>query len=165
MQTNYRASSEIGALELASDSLEEFLANTDEEGTHTCIVDSAELITGKDGRVWCKFGYVVDDETNELDGEEFTEMFQDFSHLTKDEFKNLNAEDKSNARRSFRRKQGRLMSLGVPEDKTTNFEKWPSLIGKNVSVVVETWTRTKNNPDTGHEETSKGINIKSVTLL
>jgi hypothetical protein len=150
---------------VASDSLEEFFANTDEEGTHTCVVDSAELITGKDGRVWCKFGYVVNDETNDLDGEEFTEMFQDFSHLKREDLATLSSEDRGNARKAFRRKQARLMSLGVPEDKTAGFEKWPSLVGKHVSVVVETWSRTKNNPETGHEETAKGINIKSVTLL
>ena len=149
---------------MASDSLEEFLASTDEEGTHDCIVDSAELITGKDGRVWCKFSYVVDDEENELDGEEFTEMIQDFSHLKKEDFKNLSSEDRSNARRSVRRKHNRLMSLGVPEDKLANFDKWPSLVGKKVSVVVETWSKTKTG-DNGRETTTKGINIRSVELL
>lgn len=150
---------------MASDSLEDFLANTDEEGTHECVVDNAAHFTGKDGRVWFKIGYVVDDEANELDGEEFAEMFQDFSHLNRDEFKDLSTQDRSNARRAVRNKHNRLMSLGIAEKKIPNFKDFGSLIGKRVSVVVETWSKTKEDPETGHEVTSKGINIKSVTLL
>lgn len=150
---------------MASDSLEEFLANTDEEGTHTCVIDSVELINGKDGRVWFKFGYVVDDEANELDGEEFVEMFQDFSHLKKEEFKDLSPKDRSNARRAVRNKHNRLMSLGVAEDKIPNFKDFDSLVGKQVSVVVETWSKDKEDPETGQMTKSKGINIKSVVLL
>jgi len=149
---------------VASDSLEAFLANTDEEGTHTCVVDSCELINGKDGRVWFKISYVVDDENNDLDGEEFTEMFQDFGHLKKEDFRELSSEERSRARRSVRAKHNRLMSLGVPENKITNFDDFDSLVGKQVSVVVETWSRTRTN-DAGREVTQKGINIKSVELI
>lgn len=150
---------------MASDSLEEFLANTDEEGTHSCVIDNAQTFNGKDGRVWFKIGYVVDDEANELDGEEFAEMFQDFSHVKRDEFKDLSTQDRSNARRAVRNKHNRLMSLGVAEEKIPNFKDFDSLIGKNVSVVVETWSKDKEDPETGNMTKSKGINIKSVTLL
>lgn len=150
---------------MASDSLEEFLAGVSEDGTHECIVDGVSLNPSqKDGRVWLVFHYEVDDENSDIDGEELTEMMQDFSHLTKDDLKDMTPKDRSNARKAIRRKHERLESLGVAEDNLSDFKDWDSLAGARVKVTVETSTSTKKDPETGNTSKQKYVNVRSVTL-
>jgi hypothetical protein len=150
---------------LATDSLEEFLAGIDEEGTHECIVDNVQLVTSsKDGRVWSVFKYVVEDENSDINGEELSEMYQDFSHLKKDDLKDFTASERTAMRRAVRRKQERLESLGVSEDKLNNFSDWDSLAGLRVSVVVEVSSSTKED-ENGRPVKTKYVNVRSVTLL
>lgn len=151
---------------MATDSLEEFLAGIDEEGTHECVVIDAQLVvSSKNQKVWCIFKYLVDDEGSDINGEELAEMIQDFSHLKKEDLKDISPSDRKDMRRAVRNKHKRLESLGVPEDQLTDFKDWDSLCGKRVSVVVETWSSTKEDPETGRPVKSKGTNVKSVTLL
>lgn len=141
---------------MASDSLEEFLEGIEEDGTHECVVDAvAENISKKDGRVWRTFKYVVMDEGSDLEGEEFTEMIQDFSHLTVEDYKELSGEDKRKAKFAIRRKRERLESLGIPEGSVQGFNDWQSLVGKNVNVTIETSSGEKG----------KFTNVRAVELI
>lgn len=150
---------------MASDSLEDFLAGVSEDGTHECIVDTISLNPSqKDGRVWLVINYEVDDDNSEIDGEQITEMMQDFSHLTKDDLKDMTPKDKSNARKTIRRKHERLESLGVPESSLSDFSDWDSLKGARVKVTVETSTSTKKDPETGNTSKQQYVNVRSVVL-
>lgn len=151
---------------MSSDSLEEFMAGIDEEGTHECIVDSAQLVvSSKDQRVWCVFTYVVDDENSDINGEELKEMIQDFSHLKKEDLKDCTAQERTAMRRTIRKKHERLESLGVTEDKLNNFTDWDDLAGRRVSVIVEVSQSTKEDPETGRPVKQKFVNVRSVILL
>jgi hypothetical protein len=138
---------------MASDSLEDFLNNITEDGTHECVLDAVSLNpSNKDGRVWLVFRHEVEDENSDINGEEITEMMQDFSHLTTDDLKDMAPKDRANARKSIRRKYDRLASLGVPEDKLSGFNDWTSLRGIRSKLTVE--------------KTSSGfLNIKNLELI
>lgn len=141
---------------MASDSLEEFLEGIEEDGTHGCVVDAvAENISKKDGRVWRTFSYVCMDEGSDLEGEEFREMIQDFSHLSVDDFKALPADERRKVKFAIRRKRERLESLGVPEEAVQGFNDWQSLVGKDVNVTIETSSGEKG----------KFTNIRAVELI
>lgn len=151
---------------MAVDSLEEFLSGIEEDGTHRCVVDSAQVkVSQSTGRAWLIISYVVDDENNELNGEEFTELIEDFSHMTLEDYKESAPSDKRTVRTATRRKVERLESLGVPENATAGFKSWETLIGKRVAVTVETSTATKEDPETGATTKQKYTNIKGVALL
>lgn len=151
---------------MASDSLESFLANIKEDGTHECILDSISLNPSqKDGRVWLVFRYEVDDPNSEINGEEITEMFQDFSHLKKSDLADMDAADRTNARRAIRRKRERLESLGVEELKLDGFDDYDSLCGARVAVTVKTSESKKRDPETGAERKQTYTNIQNVRLI
>lgn len=146
---------------MASGSLEEFLDTIEEDGTHECVIDKVSIaVSKKDQRAWCIFTYVVDNEDSDLDGEEFREMFQDFSHFSVEDFKELSGKEKTDAKRNIRRKKERLASLGVPEDSLNGFEDWESLAGKRVEVTIETSTSTKDDGSS-----RKFTNVKNVRLI
>lgn len=150
---------------MAADSLEDFLANVSEDGTHECIVDSVSLNpSNKDGRVWLVFRYEVDDENSPINGEELTEMVQDFSHLKMEDLRELTPADRSQARKAVRRKRDRLIDLGVPEEKLDGFSDWDSIAGARVSVTVETSTSSKKD-ENGNTVKTKYVNVKNVYLI
>jgi hypothetical protein len=151
---------------MASDSLEEFMSEVSEDGTHECIVDSISLNPSqKDGRVWLVIRYEVDDENSDINGEELTEMMQDFSHLKKSDLVDMTPKDKSNARKTIRRKHERLESLGVAEVNLSDFKDWDSLAGTRVKVTVENSVVEKKDPETGKKIKKTYSNIKDVSLI
>lgn len=150
---------------MSADSLESFVAGINEDGTHLCILDSiGSNESQRDGRKWIIFNYEVIDENSDIEGEELREFYEDFSHLTVDEFKMLPPADKRKVRMAIRRKRDRLESLGVPEENLDGFDDYESLRGLRVHVVVETSTGTKKDPESGKDMKTKYTNIRNVSL-
>lgn len=139
------------------DSLDEFLANVSEDGTHECVVDKVNKSTSQqNGRSWIVFVYAVVDPNNDLDGEEFQEFFEDFSHVTIDEYKEMIGADKRKVRDAKTNLRKRLLSLGLSEDEVSGFNKYENLYGKNVNITVETSVNSTGK---------KFVNIRNVELV
>lgn len=142
---------------MTADSLNEFLANISEDGTHACVVDKASTsVSQATGRSWVVFTYTVTDEFNELDGEEFQEFIEDFSHVTLEEYKEMTGQDKKKLREAKQRLKERLVTLGIPEEDAAGFTRYEILIGKNVSVTIETSVSAVGR---------KFVNIRNVSLM
>jgi len=141
-----------------TDSLDDFLATLSEskDGTHRAVVDTIQDSTSQtNGKAWTVITFTVSDEENPIDGEEFQEFFEDFSHLTVDEYQELAAPDKKKVRDTKERWRERLITLGVPENKLSGFKEYQSLVGTAVDITIET----------SHSKGRKFHNIKNVALV
>lgn len=140
-----------------TDSLDEFLSNISEDGTHLCVIDTiSSSVSKKDGQTWIIVKYTVTDETSAIDGEDLQEFFKDFSHVTLADYNEMTAKDKRDVRDSKQRLRSRLISLGVPEDQLNGFKDYDSLVGTQAHVTVETSIGSGGR---------KFVNIRDVSLL
>jgi len=122
-----------------TDSLDEFLSNISEDGTHLCTVDTiTSSVSKKDGTNWIIIKFTVTDDTSAIDGEDLQEFFKDFSHITLADYNEMAAKDKREVRDAKQRLRARLISLGVPENQLNGFKDYDSLMGKQAHVTVET---------------------------
>lgn len=138
------------------DSLDDFLADVSEDGTHACVVDKVNQSTSQqNGRAWIVFVYTVVDPNNDLEGEEFQEFFENFSHVTLDEYREMTGSDKKRVREEKAKLKNRLLSLGLSEDETKGFKAFETLYGKNVDVTVETSVNGSGR---------KFVNVRGVVL-
>lgn len=138
------------------DSLDEFLANISEDGTHVCIVDTVSSSQSKkDGRDWIIITYVVNDENSDIDGEDIQEFIENFTHVTLADYNSMSAGDKRKVREAKRRLRDRLLTLGVAENEVSGFKDFDLLMGREVNVTVETSIASSGK---------KYINIRNVEL-
>lgn len=138
------------------DSLDEFLANISEDGTHTCVVDTVSSShSKKTDRDWIVIKYVVTDPSSDIDGEDLQEFFEDFNRVSLSDYNDMPAQAKRNIRDVKARWRERLISLGVAENDVSGYTRYDELMGREVFVEVE--TSIGNNG-------RKYVNIRGVSL-
>lgn len=148
---------DVEKTETQTDSLDDFLANVDEDGTHLAVVESVSSSTSKkSGKNWLVFKYLVNDPASAVDGEDFDEFIEDFSHVTLSDYNTMTGADKRRVREEKRRLRERLLTLGVAENEVAGYNDWNALTGREVSVTVETSIGSNGR---------KYTNIRSVELV
>lgn len=144
---------------MTADSLDEFLAtlSASKDGTHRAVVDTvADSTSQNNGKAWTVITFTVTDEENPIDGEEFMEFFEDFSHLSIAEYNELPATEKKKVRDTKERWRNRLTSLGVAQESLSNFKAYQTLVGTQVDITIET---------TNGKDDRKFHNIRNVALV
>lgn len=126
----------------AINDLSSYLDSVDENGVHHAKVQNIRFSSGKDGRNWVIFKFVIADEDNPLAGEEYERWVRDYSHLSRTDFDTLSGEEKKDVRRLNALMLQTLIDVGFTEDEAREIRSNPKsemrkrVIGNDVWIEI-----------------------------
>lgn len=126
--------------------LDEFLDTVDENGKHRAVVKEFKFNTSnKDNRCWNIFTFEVSDDDSPLDGEPYPLWIQDWSHLSVQDYQDLEGKQKSKVRADRRRLYDTLIGVGYSEDEAKEIRRDPKSELRKDCIDTDVWITIRAN--------------------